>query len=94
MLSGVFTKDEEKISERRKRVYKIFDDNKYAKYNKERIINKRIIEDQEDIMKVNITKCIIAILLIIIGCYTQNLKTVPPQLNPTPKPLIITFILS
>lgn len=45
----------------------MFDDNKYAKYNKERIINKRIIEDQEDIMKVNITKCIIAILLIIIG---------------------------
>lgn len=67
MFSGVFTKDEEKISERQKRVYKIFDDNKYAKYNKERIINKRIIEDQEDIMKVNITKCIIAILLIIIG---------------------------
>ena len=67
MFSGVFTKDEEKISERRKRVYKIFDDNKYAKYNKERIINKRIIEDQEDVMKVNITKCIIAILLIIIG---------------------------
>ncbi len=67
MFSGVFTKDEEKISERQKRVYKIFDDNKYAKYNKERIINKRIIEDQEDIMKVNITKCIVAILLIIIG---------------------------
>ena len=67
MFSGVFTKDEEKISERQKRVYKIFDDNKYAKYNKERIINKRRIEDQEDIMKVNITKCIIAILLIIIG---------------------------
>ena len=67
MFSGVFTKDEEKVSERQKRVYKIFDDNKYAKYNKERIINKRIIEDQEDIMKVNITKCIIAILLIIIG---------------------------
>ena len=67
MFSGVFTKDEEKISERRKRVYKIFDDNKYAKYNKERIINKRIIEDWEDVMKVNITKCIIAILLIIIG---------------------------
>ena len=67
MFSGVFTKDEEKISERQKRVYKIFDDNKYAKYNKERIINKRIIGDQEDIMKVNITKCIIAILLIIIG---------------------------
>ncbi len=67
MFSGVFTKDEEKVSERQKWVYKIFDDNKYAKYNKERIINKRIIEDQEDIMKVNITKCIIAILLIIIG---------------------------
>ena len=67
MFSGVFTKDEEKISERQKRVYKIFDDNKYAKYNKERIINKRRIEDQEDIMKVNITKCIVAILLIIIG---------------------------
>ena len=67
MFSGVFTKDEEKISERQKRVYKIFDDNKYAKYNKERIINKRIIEDWEDVMKVNITKCIIAILLIIIG---------------------------
>ena len=67
MFSGVFTEDEEKISERQKRVYKIFDDNKYAKYNKERIINKRIIEDKEDIMKVNITKCIIAILLIIIG---------------------------
>jgi len=37
VFSGVFTKDEEKISERQKRVYKIFDDNKYAKYNKERI---------------------------------------------------------